>query len=53
VKKLMLLMVAAALLGVAPAQAKEFLGAQLCGPDGCVTQHAAGLVEGPGRPVQR
>jgi hypothetical protein len=50
VKKLMLLMVAAALLGAAPAQAKEFLGAQLCGPDGCVTQHAAGLVEGPGGP---
>jgi hypothetical protein len=50
VKKLMLVMAAAALLGAAPAQAKELLGAQLCGPDGCVTQRASGLVEGPGGP---
>jgi hypothetical protein len=50
VKKLMFVLVAAALLGAAPAQAKELLGAQLCGPDGCVTQRAGGLVEGPGGP---
>lgn len=49
-KKLMLVLGAAALLGAAPAQAKELLGAQLCGPDGCVTEHAAGLVEGPAGP---
>jgi hypothetical protein len=49
-KKLMLVMVAAALLGAAPAQAKELLGAQLCGPGGCVTERAAGLHEGQGGP---
>jgi hypothetical protein len=50
VKKLMFVLVAALLLGAAPAQAKELLGAELCGPDGCVTQHAAGLMEGPNGP---
>ena len=49
-KKLMFVIVAAALLDAAPAQAKELLGAQLCGPDGCVTQRAGGLLEGPGGP---
>jgi len=50
VKKLMFVVVAAALLGAAPAQAKELLGAELCGPGGCVTQRAAGLLEGPNGP---
>lgn len=49
-KKLMLVVVAALLLGAAPAQAKELLGAQLCGPTGCETQRAAGLLEGPNGP---
>jgi hypothetical protein len=50
VKKLMLVMVAAAFLGAAPAQAKELLGAELCGAEGCVTQRASGLLEGPSGP---
>jgi hypothetical protein len=50
VKKLMFVVVAALLLGAAPAQAKELLGAELCGPDGCATQRAAGLLEGPNGP---
>jgi hypothetical protein len=46
-KKLMLLTTAAAaFLVTAPAQAKELLGAQLCGPGGCVTAREAGMVEG-------
>ena len=46
----MLVLAAATLLGAAPAQAKELLGAQLCGPDGCVTQRSTLLVEGLGGP---
>lgn len=49
-KKLMFVLVAALLLGAAPAQAKELLGAQLCGPDSCATQRVAGLLEGPNGP---
>lgn len=49
-KKLMFVLVAALLLGAAPAQAKELLGAELCGPDGCVTQRVAGMLEGPNGP---
>jgi hypothetical protein len=45
VKKLMLV-ITAALLYAAPAQAKELLGAQLCGPGGCVTERQAGMMEG-------
>lgn len=48
-KKLMLVTIAA-LLYAAPAQAKELLGAQLCGPSGCVTERQAGMVEGHGGP---
>jgi hypothetical protein len=51
VKKLMLMtLAAAALLVAAPAQAKELLGAQLCGPGGCVTERAAGMLEGQNGP---
>jgi hypothetical protein len=50
VKKLMFALVVALLLGAAPAQAKELLGAELCGPDRCVTQRVAGLLEGPNGP---
>lgn len=49
-KKVMFVIVAALLLGAAPAQAKELLGAQLCGPDGCATQRVAMLLEGPNGP---
>lgn len=42
---------AAALLWAAPANAKELLGAQLCGAAGCATQRAAGLLEGHGGPL--
>lgn len=51
-KKLMLVLVATAIVCAAPAQAKakELLGAQLCGPDGCVTQRSAGVLAGPGGP---
>jgi hypothetical protein len=48
-KKLVLLLTAT-LLWAAPANAKELLGAQLCGAHGCATQRDAGLVEGPSRP---
>ncbi len=46
-KKLMLVL-AAALLWAAPAQAKELLGVQLCGPDGCQTQRSTTMLGGPG-----
>ena len=49
-KKLVLLIAAAALLGAAPAQAKELLGVQMCGADGCQTEHSSALLEGPGGP---
>lgn len=48
-KKLMLVTIAA-LLYAAPAQAKELLGAQLCGPGGCVTEREAGMLEGQNGP---
>src|SRR5205823_14429626 len=50
-KKLVLVLVVAVVC-VAPAQAtaKELLGAQLCGPDGCVTQRSTSSLEGPGGP---
>ena len=48
--KKLLLVLAATLLWAAPANAKELLGAQLCGVQGCVTQRDATLVEGPGGP---
>lgn len=48
-KKLMLVAVAA-LLYAAPAQAKELLGAQLCGPGGCVTERQAGVLDGRNGP---
>jgi hypothetical protein len=44
----LVLVAAAALLWAAPANAKELLGAQLCGSSGCATQRAAGLLEGSG-----
>ena len=46
-KKLMLVAVVA-LLCAAPANAKELLGAQLCGAGGCATERQAGLFEGQG-----
>jgi len=50
VKKLMLVTAALALLAAAPAQAKELLGVQLCGPGGCATQRSDILLEGPNGP---
>jgi hypothetical protein len=50
VKKLVLVLAAAALLGAAPAHAKELLGVQLCGPGGCTTERSHALLEGPGGP---
>jgi|SRR5690242_1270837 len=47
----LVLVVVAALCCAAPANAKEVLGAQLCGAGGCATQHAAGLLEGHGGPL--
>jgi hypothetical protein len=49
-KKLMLVAVVA-LLCAAPANAKELLGAQLCGAGGCATERQAGLFEGHGGPL--
>jgi hypothetical protein len=49
-KKLMLVAVVA-LLCAAPANAKELLGAQLCGAGGCATERQAGLFEGQGGPL--
>ncbi|MDP9286014.1 MAG: hypothetical protein M3P41_13825 [Actinomycetota bacterium] len=49
-KRLVLVSILTALLAAAPAQAKELLGAQLCGADGCVTQRDSMLAEGPGGP---
>ena len=49
-KKLMLV-AAVALLCAAPANAKELLGAQLCGAGGCATERQAGLFEGQGGPL--
>lgn len=49
-KKLMLV-AAVALLCAAPANAKELLGAQLCGAGGCATERQAGLSEGHGGPL--
>jgi hypothetical protein len=49
-RKLVLVAVAA-LCWAAPANAKDLLGAQLCGANGCATQRAAGLVEGHGGPL--
>jgi hypothetical protein len=49
-KKLMLVAVVA-LLCAAPANAKELLGAQLCGASGCATERQAGLFEGHGGPL--
>jgi len=49
-KKLMLV-AAVALLCAAPANAKELLGAQLCGASGCATERQAGLFEGRGGPL--
>lgn len=48
-KKLMLVTIAALLYAV-PAQAKELVGAQLCGPSGCVTERQAGMIEGQNGP---
>ena len=48
--KKLVLVLAVTLLWAAPANAKELLGAQLCGANGCVTQRDATLVEGPGGP---
>jgi hypothetical protein len=49
-RKLVLVAVAA-LVWAGPANAKELLGAQLCGASGCVTQREAGLLEGHGSPL--
>lgn len=49
-KKLMLVVVAALLCAV-PANAKELLGAELCGAGGCASEHQAGLAEGPSGPL--
>jgi opacity protein-like surface antigen len=49
-KKLMLVAVLA-LLCAAPANAKELLGAQLCGASGCATERQAALFEGQGGPL--
>jgi hypothetical protein len=49
-KKLMLV-VLVTLLCAAPANAKELLGAQLCGAGGCATEREAGLFEGQGGPL--
>jgi len=46
----LLLVTVAALVWAAPAGAKELLGAQLCGPGGCVTERSATLLEGPNGP---
>jgi hypothetical protein len=49
-RKLMLVAVAL-LVWAGPANAKELLGAQLCGASGCATQRDAGLREGHGSPL--
>ena len=49
-KKLMLVAVLA-LLCAAPANAKDLLGAQLCGASGCATERQAALFEGQGGPL--
>jgi hypothetical protein len=47
-----LILVAVASLALAPtAAAKEILGVQLCGADGCTNENGAGLHEGPGGPM--
>ena len=47
-KKLVMALFLAALVAAAPAQGKELLGAQLCGPNGGATQHSNSVLEGPG-----
>src|SRR3954454_18605231 len=49
-KQLMLVFVMA-LLCAAPANAKEILGAQLCGASGCATERQAGIFGGPSGPL--
>jgi len=46
----LVLVTLAALFWVAPASAKELLGAQLCGPAGCATDRGTMLREGPNGP---
>jgi hypothetical protein len=46
----LVLVTLAALFWVAPASAKELLGAQLCGPAGCATERGTSLREGPNGP---
>lgn len=48
--KNLMLVTAAALLYAAPAQAKELLGAQLCGASGCVTERQTGMMDGRNGP---
>src|SRR5439155_13310003 len=46
----LLLVTVAALVWAAPAGAKGLLGAQRCGPGGCVTERSTTLLEGPNGP---
>ena len=48
--KRLVLVAITALVWVAPAGAKELLGAELCGPGSCVSDRAAGLIETAGGP---
>jgi hypothetical protein len=48
----LLLVAVAALVWAAPAGAKELLGAQLCGPGGCVTERHSAVMHGPGGPFE-